>query len=235
MTVIKFSPALIAAYPSIYGYMQNSYVMRAVTYFINSDYRQAVKLIDWLDDQCENPEKEIVQLANRLRGSTHDESVINVQKWVVKNIRYKSDLKKWKVLERWQTAIETLNFKSGDCEDGATLQYVLCHCIGVPADRMLLMCGTVNDISTDKTFGHCWFAYRATLYPLNWTFLDWCTYPNVYDIDLRPQFFVDTKTIHEYVPVLEGYQKVVSPYQTLWFGFNSVTSYTELKNKERTI
>jgi transglutaminase-like putative cysteine protease len=232
MTVIKFSPGIIQAYPDIYKYVQNSLMLKFVSYVIDSNYRRSVWLPGWIKQQTENPDLSIVQLANRLRGNNHDETMLNILRYVQKNIKYVSDFQKWKVVERWQTAQETLTWRTGDCEDGATLIGVLAIVAGVPNERILWMCGTCVD---GEEFGHCWLAYRATLYPLNWVFLDWCTDVTIREVSLRPQFYVNIKDITQFNPVLDGYQRVESVYKTLWFAFNVDRSFTEIRNVGATL
>jgi hypothetical protein len=230
MAVIKFSADIVDKYPSVFDYIQGNYAAKIVTYCINSDYRKAVWVSGWLKPQITTPTKEVVKAAELCLGITHDDTVANALRFVKKSIKYTPDQLKWKMPEYWQTASETLSLKTGDCEDGAVLAYVICRLCGVPASRLLLMCGYVEDPDSIDDMGHCWLAYRPSLFPLNWTFMDWCYYPNTNNMEQRSKFYLHVKNIMEYRASGEGYQIEASLYHSLWFAFNEERSYTELKN-----
>ena len=140
-----------------------------------------------------------------------DYKVIWCLGWIKKNIKYKSDKLIWKVDEYWQSPLETLQLKTGDCEDGAILLYVLCRFLGVSENKLKILCGTVTG------GGHCFCAYTPSSYPWMFVFLDWCYNPNLNSIEDRPMFFINSNKI-------AGQDKA---YQKMWFGFNEVDSYYE--------
>ena len=108
----------------------------------------------------------------RLHG-TQDNKVINALRWVKENITYEVDSKRFGVAEKWQTIEETLNFKKGDCEDGAILLFCILYVNRVNVLQFKLVTGDV------KGGGHCWLEYMPDQtfgqYSLGtWYTMDWC-------------------------------------------------------------
>jgi len=98
--------------------------------------------------------------------------------WVRGNIKYIGDFKKSKDYELWQTAFETFNDRTGDCEDGAILMYKICRILGVPAWRLKLRTSQVKYNS--KVSGHCYLCYLTignNQWSDEWYSLDWCYLP----------------------------------------------------------
>lgn len=69
---------------------------------------------------------------------SNDTRVYKVEKWVMKNITYRSDKKQFNMNDRWTLPMETLQRKKGDCEDGSTLIMSLAATAGVPVERLRL-------------------------------------------------------------------------------------------------
>lgn len=204
---------------------------RILYWLIDWKYRKAVSLSDWLEEQVQNPTKELIEFADSINtGKTYDETVRNVLIRVIKEIKYIADDAKWEIPEKWATAHETLTLtttttkgtyypaKSGDCEDGAILMYVICRLKGVPANRFLLFAGDV------KGGGHCWLGYKPSFAPWLFTFMDWCYWPSTKTVIDRDKFFVmsqdDINVIHP-----------VSNYYRVWFGFNEDVAFNKFKYK----
>lgn len=57
----------------------------------------------------------------------------NVANWISNNIKYKSDWDQYGVDEFWQTPLETLKLKTGDCEDYAILGASMLRALGYDA------------------------------------------------------------------------------------------------------
>ena len=155
--LFPFSPALTDAFPELYTYTEQGLISYFVTYIIHSDFRTSVELKNWLASQMMDMEHHsmmIAALAEIPDKEDFDEQVLECKKWVQNNITYKGDPIAWKMLEYWQTLIETLQLRAGDCEDGAHLMYALCIFKGVPENRLKIMAGDVIG------GGHCWLAYR---------------------------------------------------------------------------
>ncbi len=161
-----------------------------------------------------------MELADNIsNGKEVDETVINVLQAVVHLLKYEGDQNKWHRPDYWQRADETLYLRTGDCEDGAILQYVLCRIKGVPANRLLLFCGDV------QLAGHCWLAYRPTCYPLNFVFLDWCYWPSEQKIGIRNFYYIKDQIISG--EELNG--DIDIRYKKIWFGFNEDHSLLSMK------
>ena len=69
---------------------------------------------------------------------SNDKKMYELEKWVIKNITYNSDEKQFNMTERWTLPMETLQRKSGDCEDGSILLMALAVTAGVPGERLRL-------------------------------------------------------------------------------------------------
>lgn len=200
----------------IFNYTQNSFLSNIVTYIINSNYRDAINLRNWINDMDLSP---LTLIQSEIQDyDSYDEQATACLRWVQANITYISDKKSWKITERWQTVTETLEKRKGDCEDGAILLYCLCRLKGIPANRLLLMAGTVEG------GGHCWLAYKPQRYPLDFVFLDWCYWYNANDVGNRPFYEVNDRFIYDSTDLVAEPCK----YQLLWFAFNEDISYDSL-------
>jgi transglutaminase-like putative cysteine protease len=219
-------------YNSIFSFVEDSYVSTLIAYIIHSDFRQATTLSPWIKEQVTNPDQKVVDFYKSIkldeRLSNDIKAVIILNK-VISTIEYTPDQKIWSMPEYWQTAKETIELKKGDCEDGAILIYVLCRLAGIPANRLFLCAGDVLG------GGHCWCAYRPEQYPLNFTFLDWCYWPQKQHIPNRPFFEIQDKQIYEYgcydTKGESWYNNTASNYYNIWFAFSEDTSYLRFKRK----
>ena len=197
----------------IFDYLQESYIDKIVCYAINSNYRKAVNLKSWIKEQVENPTYLVKKVIQDIGiNKDPDIQIMNILKWVHKNITYKSDSSVWKMAEYWQTAEETSIKGTGDCEDGAILIYVLARLSGIASQRLLIFAGDVVG------GGHCWLGYRPTCYPLNFCFMDWCYWYSSKVIPSRDKFLINGKDI-------QGDEN----YIKMWFAFNEDKSITKWK------
>jgi len=64
-----------------------------------------------------------------------------LRQWVSTHVNYASDEKVHSVTEYWQLPSETLELRSGDCEDFAILLCTLLRANGVPADQVYVAVG----------------------------------------------------------------------------------------------
>lgn len=207
---IKFSKKLMEKFGEVIlnRFDEKSRRKTSILYRIDwTNYRKEY-LKDWLSKQVINPSKKLIDLSKRLKKKTRDETIISILKWVSYNIKYTKDKDRWGVAEKWQEANQTLDLKTGDCEDGAVLIYVLSYLCGIPANSMKVNCGEVVN------GGHAWISYRSNSNGLDY-FIDWCYYVNLVDIYKR-------KTKYE----LDKYIKI-------WWGFNNENYYKgySLKNE----
>ncbi|HEY9705825.1 MAG TPA: hypothetical protein V6C58_25540 [Allocoleopsis sp.] len=193
----------------VWNYLDSRGKINTINWFINSKYRISKRLTSWLKEQVIIPEKEL---------ELCDEIMINILRETRKEIIYKSDNNIWQMSEYWQTYKETNELKTGDCEDGAIYMYIKARQSGVPANRLLLMCGDVINPSTKSLTGHCWLAYRSDGNPFGFEFLDWCYYYNANNIGDRPRYNVNKQEIQDYN----------RKYFKLWFAFNEEKSHSEI-------
>ncbi len=57
----------------------------------------------------------------------------NAIEWVAEHIDYRTDEDEWGVSDYWQTPEETLDLRTGDCEDFVILDMMLLHELGQPS------------------------------------------------------------------------------------------------------
>lgn len=218
MIPVEFDKRLVT--PEVYKYQTGSYIPEAIWYFIHSDYRKAVNLVAWIKEQVDNPSETVLGVAKAIKSyKSHDAQMLEILRWVKKNIRYEFDSKVWEMREYWATAEETLIKKKGDCDDGALLMYVMARLKDVPEYKLLIFGGDVFVPRSDKLGGHCWLGYRSETYPLNWTFMDWCYYYDSKHPSTRTKYYIQKTKIY-------GDEK----YKNIWFGFNEAVGHKSLVN-----
>ena len=156
------------------------YKKTLITYWYDWRFSTQKKgLVEWLKDGIEN--EQVKSIAKNFKGSS-DEKVIQALRYVYKNIIYKSDMSVWKINEVWQTPVETLRLKTGDCEDGAILIYALCVAAGVKPYRLFLVAGDVVG------GGHCYITYFPDEDTVE-RVIDWCYWYDSKEISLRPYYW----------------------------------------------
>ena len=122
---------------TIFEYVQKNDIDKIVTYIVNSDYRKAVHLKSWIKEQVDLPDTPLQSVLDSIKTyEDPDKQMYEVYYWVRKNIKYVPDSTQWNMSEYWQTAEETESLRTGDCEDGAILMYVLARLKGIPANRL---------------------------------------------------------------------------------------------------
>jgi len=236
MTVFYWDKAFAKYNDSVFNFIQGKYFDKIIKYMIDSKYRKIVALKSWLAEQINNPAGIVIAAVQDIKTfSDPDVQELEILRWVRKNLKYTDEMKAWDMIEKWQTAEETLLRMTGDCEDGAILLYVLSVLKGVPENRLLIKAGNVWDPYRNEECGHCWLSYRAQEYPLNFTYLDWCYYYDNRHPATRNQFYVKDKIIYEYSRYMNDKLKFLriehSNYHNLWFAFNHKVSFTDLKQK----
>jgi hypothetical protein len=152
--------------------------------------------------------KQVIE-SNNLRGNTHDETLYNIQNWVVQNLKYIGDDLNSCTMEYWQFPFETIADKTGDCEDGALLIAALAINAGVPAFRIRVVAGMVQPAPTAPEGGHGYVSYLRES-DNQWVIIDWC-----YLEDSKTP--VAQKTIH----------KDNQYYKEVYFSFNNEFSWSE--------
>ena len=120
----------------------------------------------------------VKEVAEKLTGKNHNETAYNCLMWIQKNVKYVPDKENFNLPEFWMFSFETLEAKTGDCEDGAILLANLMLSAGVPYWRIRLCAGNVNG------GGHAYVVYcRET--DNKFCVLDWCYWPNKLKISDR--------------------------------------------------
>jgi predicted transglutaminase-like cysteine proteinase len=80
-----------------------------------------------------------------------------IYSWVGENIVYEFDSDVYGTEDYWQFPYETLNLKTGDCEDQAFLLASLIRAAGVEAEDIFVALGTINNQ------GHAWVIIRTQI------------------------------------------------------------------------
>jgi len=231
MVIISYSNKFVEKNEAIYDYAVNNFISRLLSYMIDSKYRRVVTLSKWIKEQITKPSQNVIDTLKKIpTKSSYDSQAIEVLKYVQRELHYVSDSVKWDMNEYWQTAEETANYSTADCEDGSILAYVLCRLKGIPANRLYIFVGNVWDPIKKRENGHCWLGYKPKNYPLNFVFLDWCYYYTSKNTSNRSLFEVIDKEIHEYARhYAGGYTSQPSNYHDIWFVFNEKKSFQRLK------
>jgi transglutaminase-like putative cysteine protease len=209
----------------LYDLLREKYLSRIIEYIIDSKYRKSVQLSSWIKNQVDNPSTELKEYADKLNleSKDYDEMIIEILRYVRQTFTYKKDDDVWNMPEYWNTGKGSVISKVGDCEDGAILIYLVARYKGIPANRMILLCGGV------KGGGHCWLGYKPQEYPVNFVFIDWCYWANNKQVKDRNKFYIDKQKIIEYKVDGDTALIIPSDYYTLWFGFNELDGYRNLK------
>lgn len=220
-----------------YTHITNKFWEGFVTYVVDQKYRKSVQLKYWIRQQLTAPSKTITSLVEQILDfDSYDKIMLAILELCQKKpqgelFKYVGDYKSWGVAEKWQTASETMGRMAGDCEDVAILMYVIARLKGVPAHRLYIMAGWVDNPINDDEIGHCWLAYRPDNYPLNWAFLDWCYYTNTNISDHRPLFHVQGKEIIGYKHLYGRKKGTYDKYYSIWFAFNEDHAHHTLRYK----
>jgi transglutaminase-like putative cysteine protease len=152
--------------------------------------------------------KKIIKEKN-ITGANNDEKMLNIQKWVVTNIKYIGDNLSEGVVEYWQFPFETLRLGTGDCEDGALLIAALAINSGIPSFRLRVVAGFVQPAPTAPQGGHGYVAYLRES-DNQWVAIDWC-------------YLQDSNTPVPLKPILKN--NLV--YKNMWFTFNNEYSWSQ--------
>ena len=214
--IIPYDRKVVAmAEEELFSFIQGSKLQHYVSYMIDRNYRKSVKLKRWIKEQVDEPSQFLLNTVDEISDSPdHDTQMKYVFDWVKSKIKYVTDTKQFGNVEYWQEASKTAGGRQGDCEDGAILMYVLARLKKVPANRMLLMCGSVTG------GGHCWLAFKPYCYPLNFVFMDWCYWPSKASVAYRKKYAIVDKTIYN-----------GGNYKSLWFAFNEEFACKGLKKR----
>lgn len=239
MAPVRFSLPLVLKYPTVFEYTEQNVISSTIAYLIDSKMRKAVYLQDWLETQVLRSKESsvVMNMCNKIPSVIgYDDQVYEVFSYVWNNLKYIDDGTRWKTPEYWATPEETIKETQvvngtkygpmqGDCEDGAILIYVLCRIKGIPANRLMIWAGDVQESAVAPTGGHCCCFYKPIEYPLNFVSLDWCYYPKMLSMLYRNMFEFHKKDIIEFSKEKLGFTTVWSCYRSSWFFFNEDIAY----------
>jgi hypothetical protein len=136
-------------------------------------------------------------------SGSRDKIVMDVFKWVVKEITYMTDIQKFGVVERWEDIDNVIQTKNADCESMVALMYSVCRAYDINPLQIKLVTGDV------KEGGHCWMEY----YP------DYCFENNINKwVIFDPAY--DPKNILWYDKRLDARED--SRYLSIWWEVNDL-------------
>lgn len=116
----------------------------ALLWVIDSKFRTMKYVDNFLQEQIDNPSKEIVDMAQALRLNNPYKTVAYIENWVYGHLTYVTDLKAQGMSEKWSTALETFKSRKDDCEGQNGLIYVLCRLAGIPASNLYCCVGDTS-------------------------------------------------------------------------------------------
>jgi predicted transglutaminase-like cysteine proteinase len=182
---------------------------------IDSKERKYQALDKFLERQIEIHDSELVEIANKLRKLTADETIINILKFVCLNVRYISDIKNYGKEDYWADAHLVWKFKQDDCDGINTLIWTLARFAGIPEEQLWVAIGNVEDKSLGVSGGHFWLLYYSPKFGDLGTYftIDGTWKPNMATLENRPKF------------ALNG----ISDYKDIWYIFNGTHTYKLLK------
>jgi len=151
--------------------------------------------------------KQII-IDNNLKGSSCDDTILRIQKWVCKNLKYVGDEQNQGALEFWQMPFETIASKIGDCEDGAILIASLALNADVPTFRIRITAGLVKPHEiTAPAGGHGYLTYLRESDNV-FVPIDWCFFPD------------DSIEVKNKKPIKDN-----PLYKEIWFSFNNLNAW----------
>jgi transglutaminase-like putative cysteine protease len=154
-----------------------------VMWCINSKFRKYKRLDFFLNDQVNNPDPELLKLANALRTDNPYTTVSKIEEYVIRNFYYKFDSSPdgFNMQEYWATAKEILKNRWDDCDGLNSLIWILCYLAGIDNDMIYCVLG---DTATGYHFWVIFFdARRSRMVKLDATY-----YPKVNTIAKKAEF-----------------------------------------------
>lgn len=96
-----------------------------------------------------------------------------ISNWMMDNVEYKIDLEVHDMEEYWQTPLETLHLKTGDCEDYAFLSQELLNQIGIKA-KVLIMVSMNRETGEPSGHAVCVFKWQWRWWVFDCGYLSAC-------------------------------------------------------------
>jgi len=220
---LSFADKIEESKNELFPVLDKRYLRSILYWVINSKYRKSVKLSRWLASQLANPSERLLELVDLIPTySKSDRQMSSIFRYLENTkgaLEYVSDSNKWKRTEYWQTANETAELMTGDCEDGAILLYIIARLKGIHQSRLRIMAGKVQNPYSGKIEGHAYLAYRSAADPFHWKIMDWCYSPQLLSIQSRDSYYVSKDNIPYVFNNGEEYIKSIV-YLEVWWGFN---------------
>lgn len=164
--------------------VDESFLRTIVRWCIDSKFRIVKRVDQFLKEQIDNPDTEVLKIAKSLRKKTEDETIINVLKYVIDHIEYISDSANFGKSEYWATAKETLVLGRDDCNGFNSTIYVLARLAGVSDIKLWSVLGDTN------SGYHYWLIYYSTKRDMMFA-IDGTFYPSIIPISKRDPFILN--------------------------------------------
>jgi len=139
-----------------------------------------------------------------------DQKAYVAEQYVIDLLEYIPDLENYGQNEYWALPTQTLDKKSGDCEDGALFIISIMLHAGVDPSKIFFYGGTVREDGRLELGGHGWVGYKRSdgeIVPL-----DWCFYPTSNSLEDRPALKDNRRYYDDYF-VATLYKTVMTEYE----------------------
>ena len=117
------------------------------------------------------------------RDDTHDVKMRKIERWVRKNVEYRSDELLYGRPHAHYHPSVTIRSRQADCEDGALLIHSLAGYAGIPLERLRTVMGI--RVGEKHEEGHAWTLYRRDG-DRTWVVVDWTRRGAVQPLKRRP-------------------------------------------------
>ena len=104
-------------------------------------------------------DQKIQDMASQITTNPLAPDWMEIRDWVSNQITYTSDSSKHGQSEYWQLPRETMNSRTGDCEDYAILTASLLRASGWKSDEVYVLVGTANE--NGQTVGHAFIKIKV--------------------------------------------------------------------------
>jgi len=133
---------------------QGNWLKTVYYYVIDSKFRTKKRLDKFLKEQFKDPCPEVIKLARSLRGQDADTTIVNILKWVKKNIHYTRDKDNFGKIEYWANGDLTYSLGRDDCDGLNGLIYYMARLAGIGHECLYCAIGNVKNGG-----GHFWVLY----------------------------------------------------------------------------
>lgn len=181
----KFRNLLHSLVPSLRkNYWNNKWDTQTILYELENGKGYA-DVRDILNEKLTSKQEELLTITaeelikyGQKRNYSQDDLMFHIFRFVRRNVTYKGDFSVWKKPEYWQNPGQTIEMRTGDCEDGAILMTELARRCEIPAWKIKIAAGWVQDPKNKfRQIGHAYVVYLRDDWN-EWFVLDWCYYEN---------------------------------------------------------